>query len=933
MEPSTSFRLQPLALGPRYTISIKRLASKRYSTVSHFPALVTVTPGKRVIRVKKICPSNPTTFEYSHHPATTFFRHYRHHRHRRRRVSTIITLPPSNVWWRTSSQTVAPLISPRRGRHSVRYALFKPFRINYAVLTAQLNIIDWARKLNFLYSPQTRYSALKSCENFMMVGKNDERSRGTSSSNSQMPSRARGEGGSGDRIPTSEQYSPTKSRGLRGRRGLSRPPTRQGRPLSRQQDVLHSKADKALLLPRNRPDSLLTEAKKTADPDQKPQPKTPDVGVRTQSRLGQRELTPSMIPGPKNSSRSEQFLNSNFGNLPRPDKSKNPATRMNTPTSGSMFSTPLPSTTDESNIDGPSFKGMTDGKSAKVQLGSPSSEELEEDMSNLRINPRASKQRDKEYAGDEKNFYQIDPEDDKDMDNKQPLPQASEDTNYFGGEEKAIGGPFEPKPLTYETNIYINYRFVFDIEHSDSKVADDKLMDSIKLSALAKELAAEATSKWKAWADDSHTPLQSGVLHMPYAWKMTMHKTMLSKEGQIRSWNERSSDFGDLLSLLSTISQEYKYRHSISDKFSKQIVVEIERYLGIFFEYEDEDTRKLIFRRLLREGIATRKKYWCKGFDQSRQNPANNFNIQEGAVRLTFYCNSFDPFKSAIMWRFRNPEGRILDRVPDDFTVGIDGRITMKARPIEEKPYEFSMPPHQQLPPRTPPKGVPFKEGYKFDGSFFDNAGAFTVPLAIFDVIDMKVDRPRKRYDDENLLIIDGSFARAMNHYIRAAADAIVTVVSKMPGANIQLKVVHGEQVAEGLIRKFKSVLANGRKNTALQDDIHALSEVSVFNCFWNTMCMMHEASAGGRDYKGFMINLQSNLQDQLSRMYGEMSFKQLVTIRPDSQVRIIAYSEDLENSRRLEDTILEFDSRGGSFEDEEEGSEEGSEDENDSGN
>ncbi|KAF3258908.1 hypothetical protein TWF192_011044 [Orbilia oligospora] len=574
-----------------------------------------------------------------------------------------------------------------------------------------------------------------------------------------MPSRARGEGGSGDRIPTSEQYSPTKSRGLRGRRGLSRPPTRQGRPLSRQQDVLHSKADKALLLPRNRPDSLLTEAKKTADPDQKPQPKTPDVG-----------------------------------------------------------------------------KGMTDGKSAKVQLGSPSSEELEEDMSNLRINPRASKQRDKEYAGDEKNFYQIDPEDDKDMDNKQPLPQASEDTNYFGGEEKAIGGPFEPKPLTYETNIYINYRFVFDIEHSDSKVADDKLMDSIKLSALAKELAAEATSKWKAWADDSHTPLQSGVLHMPYAWKMTMHKTMLSKEGQIRSWNERSSDFGDLLSLLSTISQEYKYRHSISDKFSKQIVVEIER-------------------------------------------------------------------------------------------------ITMKARPIEEKPYEFSMPPHQQLPPRTPPKGVPFKEGYKFDGSFFDNAGAFTVPLAIFDVIDMKVDRPRKRYDDENLLIIDGSFARAMNHYIRAAADAIVTVVSKMPGANIQLKVVHGEQVAEGLIRKFKSVLANGRKNTALQDDIHALSEVSVFNCFWNTMCMMHEASAGGRDYKGFMINLQSNLQDQLSRMYGEMSFKQLVTIRPDSQVRIIAYSEDLENSRRLEDTILEFDSRGGSFEDEEEGSEEGSEDENDSGN
>ncbi|KAF3147463.1 hypothetical protein TWF594_002682 [Orbilia oligospora] len=929
MESSTSLPLQPLALGPRYTISIKRLASKRYSTVSHFLALVTVTPGKRVIRVKKSFPSDPTTFEYSHHPVTTFFRHHRHHRRRRRRVSTIITLPPSNVWWRTSSRTVAPLIPPRRGSHSVRYALFKPFQINYAVLTAQLDIIDRARKPDFLYSPQTRYSVLKSCENFMMVGKSDEKSRGTPSSNAQITSRARGEGGSGDRMPTNEQYSPTKSRGLRGRRGLSRPPTRQGRPLSRQQDVLHSKVDKALLLPRNKPDSLLTEAKKTADPDQKLPPKTPDIGVRTQSRLGQRELTPSMIPGPKNSSRSEQFLNSNFGNLPRPDKSKNTPSLMNTPTSGSIFSNPLPSTTDESNIDGPSFKGMTDGKSAKVQLEPPSSEELEDNISSLRINPRASKKEDKGYAGETKNLYQIDWEEDKDMDNEQPPPQASKNKDYFEEEEKATDEPFKLKPLTYETNIYINYRFVFDIEHSDSEVADDKLMDSIKLSAVAKELAAEATSKWKAWADDSHTPLQSGVLHMPYAWKMTMRKTMLGKEGQIRAWNERSGDFGDLVSLLSTISQEYKYRRSILDKFSKEIVVEIERYLGIFFEYEDEDTRKHIFRRLLREGIATRKKYWRKGFDQSRQNPGNNFTVQEGAVRLTFYCNSFDPFKSAVMWRFRNPEGRILDGVPDDFTVGIDGKITMKAPPIEEKPYEFAMPPQQQLPPRTPPKGVPFKEGYKFDGSFFDNAGAFTVPLAIFDVIDMKVDRPRKRYDDENLLIIDGSFARAMNHYIRAAADVIVTVVSKMPGANIQLKVVHGEQVAEGLIRKFKSVLTNSRKNTALQDDIHALSEVSVFNCFWNTMCMMHEASAGGRNYKEFMVNLQSNLQDQLSRMYGELSFKQLVTIRPDSQVRIIAYSEDLENSRRLEDTILEFDSRGGNFEDEEEESD----DENDSGN
>ncbi|KAK6513614.1 hypothetical protein TWF506_008051 [Arthrobotrys conoides] len=923
MEPLPSLPLLQ-APGPRYTISIKRLVSKRQSTVSCFPAYITVTPGKRIIRVRKLSSSESTSFEYFHHPATTFFRH-RHH-HRNHRVSAIITLPPSNVWWRTSSRIVSPLIPLRGGRQPARYAYFKPFKINYVLLKVELDTIHRARKFDFLHLPITRSISSIPFEIFTMVGKKDEKSRGTPSSKAYMSPHARGEGGPGNTMPEDEQQSPSKNRAVRSRLGYnrpptrhSRPPTRQERPQSRQQENLHSKVDKALLLPRKELDSLLTGAKKKADPNQKPPPKTPDLGLRPQSRFGQTEATPSMIPGPKNSSRSEQFLNSTFGGLPRPDRSKNTPSRMDTPTYGSLFTSPFSGANDDSNID-----GATDVESTASQLESLSSEGLEEDLASLRISFETSHQHRKQTGGSKK-FQHLGQEADEDTNNEQPLPQASQYTNPFGDEEKTSGKPSETKPLTYETRIYNNYGFVFAIENEGAKVANDKLMDNIKFSPLTKKLAAEATGKWKAWADDPYTPIQTEALHLPYAFRMMMRKAMLSTEGEIRPWNEKSRDFGDLLSLLSSLSDEYKYRRSISDSFAREVAGEIERYLAIFFEYEDENTRVLIYRRFLRDGLAARKKAWCKGFDQSRKIPVNNFHVPGGARSLTFYCGGFNPLRSAVVWAYPSPMGGTYHQVADDFEAGVDGKITMIKR-IEEKPYEFAMPPLPQVPPRTPPKGVPFRAGYKFDGSFFDAKGDFAIPLAIFDVIDIKVDRPKKRYDDESLLIIDGSFSRAMGHYIRASVDVIITVVSKMPGANIQLKVIHGEQIAEGLIRKLKSVLTNSKKNVILQDQITALSEVSIFNSFWKTMCMVHEACSAGRDCEEHMLTLQSNLQEQVSRVYGELSFKQLVVIRPDSQVRIIEYSADLENSRCLDKTTLEFDSRGEVVEEE-------SDEENDSGN
>ncbi|RVD88919.1 uncharacterized protein DFL_003082 [Arthrobotrys flagrans] len=185
-----------------------------------------------------------------------------------------------------------------------RYTLLKPFKINHSVPVALLEVTTLASESQVLHPPKHRNNFLLPFEHLTIVGERDERPRGEA----YMPPHAQGDGGPGDTMPPTEHRSPTKDKGSRSHTGFSRPPTRQGRPPSgqdrppsRQQEDWHPKFDQALLLPRTELGNLLTEVKKKADLNQKPPPKTPDIGMHPQSRFGERDATVSMIPGPKDS--------------------------------------------------------------------------------------------------------------------------------------------------------------------------------------------------------------------------------------------------------------------------------------------------------------------------------------------------------------------------------------------------------------------------------------------------------------------------------------------------------------------------------------------------------------------------------------------------------------------------------------------------------
>ncbi|KAK6339935.1 hypothetical protein TWF718_009324 [Orbilia javanica] len=488
------------------------------------------------------------------------------------------------------------------------------------------------------------------------------------------------------------------------------------------------------------------------------------------------------------------------------------------------------------------------------------------------------------------------------------------DTNEFGAQTPQPPKPFEQEErpsvelvetteLKYEVDLDFGFGKLFSIDDPGAKVIDAKAMKSTSLCPKAHKAAQEVTEKMKAWADDLNTPLQSQVMHLPYAWKAVIRSEMTRNE-DIRTWNEQTADFSDLLKFLEIMTYEYQLRQKLSNSSDGDVIIfEIQRYLAVFFECEDEATRLHIFRRFLHDGIEYRKKTWIKAFGQSRKSLSLRLKVEEDAVRL--YCSyAPDLEKTSTIWEVKNAEGTTFKQA-EDFTVGIDGKITILEKPVIEQKHEFSNPPPRQLPPHTPPKGVKFKQGYKFDSTFFDGNGKFAIPIAAFDVIDTKVDRPRKRYDDEGLLLIDAKFASVMGKYINEVAQLITTVVSKMPGSNIQLKVFHGEQAANGLIRKFESLLTNNKKGVILQDTVSSLSQVNIFNCFWKTMCQLYENSVNGQDYDKDGRQLVSDLQEQLSRIYGELQFKQIVSIQPDCGVRIIQHSEDLENSRRMGDSTL----------------------------
>ncbi|KAK6499126.1 hypothetical protein TWF481_011697 [Arthrobotrys musiformis] len=419
-------------------------------------------------------------------------------------------------------------------------------------------------------------------------------------------------------------------------------------------------------------------------------------------------------------------------------------------------------------------------------------------------------------------------------------------------------------------------------------------------STLARITTGRMIESMKDWAHDPNTPIQDNAMDVAFAWKDMMRTEMAKYAGSLRAWGPNASDFADLIELLETATHEYRYRYQTGVQYTDGILREIKRYLSIFFDYKDIDTRIFFYRRVLRHGIDEREKIWYRTFQSS----GLAFEVPESISHMVI---AYAPatWKATWICETNGPSGEMDHKLFSKFDIAIDGRI-MSARPRSEQKHKFSTPSPRVLPPRTPPKSVEFKAGYKFDSSFFDTGGRFTIPRTTFDVVDSKVERPQVRYNDESLLMIDGGFVNTMGKYMQEAVDMIILVVAKMPQSGVVLKVHHGEQVAEGLIRKIKSLLIDSQGVEILNDQVTTLSEIDIFNCVWGIICEAYHTKMQDHELKEYKAAMLSRLKAQLCRVYSDLHQQQLVCIEPDSGVRIIENPEDLENSRGQLSSIFE---------------------------
>ncbi|KAK6523377.1 hypothetical protein TWF281_001357 [Arthrobotrys megalospora] len=727
---------------------------------------------------------------------------------------------------------------------------------------------------------------------------------------------ARGEGGEGVVMPGLEPRSPDKPRGPRSRQGFHRPPakqnrppsrqnrppsrvdrgpSRQERPLSRQDDNWRKKGDPALLLPRKEVDDYLVYTKKKAAAAERPESKTPDISLRPHSRLCGPQTTPCKIPGPRNSSRAEVHLVPAV--VPRLEKSRKVPSRISTPLPGLRISTPIPR----------SEHGPVDNTSAFmlpptsfVPISLQKQQTLEENIPLRHTSETQSKD-----SKDSKSQLQLQAPTQQLEATKleDPIPETSEQDK--GTETKDEKEEIKLQPYTtlkFTVELDFGFGKLFSAADSDPRIGIPvKRQEPNEQTA---KVVGEVIELVQRWGEDPHTPLQDEVLDAAYSWK----ERLLSAINALRTEEDRdrgidNPEVPDLLKYLELASHEYKLRCRLSDERAYDILLTIRECLLKYFLIHDETLRLRALRQAVQTSMELRRTFWQKTFDEWRRREDLDFKVEESVVHM---INYYSPAlaKSANICEVKGEAAERNHKRLEDFTIGIDGKVRVVEQLVERK-YEFATMSPRKVPPSTPPKGISFKAGYKYDRSFFDEKGGFQIPITALSMIDTRVQLARKRYDDEGLLLIDGGFASAMVQYIQEAVDTIVLIVSRMPGATIDLKVPHGHQIANALANKFQLLLTGRKKEAFLGDQIDALNPRNVFNAFWHTMCDLYQTCKMGQPYEKYKRELVIDLQGQLCRIYRELHLKELVSIQPDSGVRIIQHSEDLEASRAPDSTDL----------------------------
>ncbi|KAF3914690.1 hypothetical protein AA313_de0205917 [Arthrobotrys entomopaga] len=445
-----------------------------------------------------------------------------------------------------------------------------------------------------------------------------------------------------------------------------------------------------------------------------------------------------------------------------------------------------------------------------------------------------------------------------------------------------------PPNIVYVFDFGFNGLFSTQISETDEKRYDQPPNDYFQVYVdprirTAVEKRVEATRLF--WGSDSKNLTQKEWTDLAVGW----HAVLQDLNDEIYADISRcmqDPDVSDLLQLLSTLTKQYTFysSHEISHDIAGPVLTCIGKLLNIFVRYDTDTERREPFLYERWKIFQQQKTTWVTKFHGNFAEASEEFrgliNASENTQLRNHYLPESGKWVNICECLHGNGDGdpRVSHKLLSPFVITMNGDIRLVEDDSEFEYIWGGEHYYLKTPPITPPRrSFALTDGFKLGESFFDDDGNFCIRPSLFNVVNAKAAAPKKRTNDEGVLILDFDFIKAMEQYAREFADYTEKLIRAMELQNIGFNERYISAIANIFNQELKARLRIDPNDTFF--GMESLDSHVIFEAFWGPSYTLYTTTRQRMTIRSHQPRLTSNLTQHLKVVYNDLHERGKITV------------------------------------------------------
>ncbi|EPS40762.1 hypothetical protein H072_5352 [Dactylellina haptotyla CBS 200.50] len=338
----------------------------------------------------------------------------------------------------------------------------------------------------------------------------------------------------------------------------------------------------------------------------------------------------------------------------------------------------------------------------------------------------------------------------------------------------------------------------------------------------------------------------------------------------------QDSDIPHLIGFLESLVHEYMYSQctpqaSTKPKdFAGEVIEMMANCIRIFLKLNDEEERFAAFMSLKSNILQAKVDLWYELFTDNYKTTTVEFKDLLSAPENKCIRNYYSPQtkKFVSVCEFHQDGFEKAHRIFDGHDITTDGTVRSgtTAKEVEYEPKKLSP---STSPPKTPPRGFNFLKGSKICDRHFDKDGNLCIEPSMFFIVNARATGPKKRADDEGLLIIDTEFIKVMDLYVNEYIWYIGHLVAQMAAQEVELSSGHAASISAIFAHEVMTRLAlHDKEDLSVIESFH---NANLFNTFWQPLYNVYKNTRKNESSERDLKDLSFNLSEILKIAYRDL--------------------------------------------------------------